>query len=391
MNILMVADTIFPDEAGGSERFVYELGSHLYSRGHKICTLTRRTSSAFHKSEIIEGMRIERFDFNPEAGIGAGIKGMINLHLLSKRLLSENKFNVIIFNQPFSNWGVNIFRKGKEIPRIYMFYAPWHIEYEIKTGKKGPGSLIRRFMEKRAILASQMAVTLSEYMKEMLVKIHQIPQGFVRIIPGGVDVEKFKPAVEKELVREKLEIPTNRFILLTVRRLVPRMGLDKLILAMNELRKEYSNIILFIGGEGFFDEYLKGLVKQLKLEEYVRFLGFVDEEKLKLFYQASDLFILPTTELEGFGLVTLEALSSGLPVLGTPVGGTVEILKKFNGDFLFKSAEVSSILERIRRYLKNGEGVKDLSIRCREFVLKNYSWEKIVKDWEAILQKAAEV
>lgn len=391
MNILMVTDSLFPDEPGGASRFVDELSHQLHRRGYNICILTRRINNLLPENEIKENIRIERFDFNPEQGIKGGIKGMVNLHFLSKKILNENKFNLILFNQPLSTWGFNLLGKNKEIPSIYIFYSPWHREYEINTGKKGLGSILRRFMEKRAILASQMAVTLSEYMKEIVVKIHQIPQGFVRIIPGGVDVEKFKPAVEKELVREKLEIPTNRFILLTVRRLVPRMGLDKLILVMNELRKEYSNIILFIGGEGFFDEYLKGLVKQLKLEEYVRFLGFVDEEKLKLLYQASDLFILPTTELEGFGLVTLEALSSGLPVLGTPVGGTVEILKKFNGDFLFSSAEVSSILERIRRYLKNRDRVKDLSKRCREFILENYSWEKIVKDWEAILQKAAEV
>jgi glycosyltransferase involved in cell wall biosynthesis len=99
-----------------------------------------------------------------------------------------------------------------------------------------------------------------------------------------------------------------------------------------------------------------------------------------MYYQAADIFVLPTKELEGFGLVTLEALASGLPVLGTPVGGTKEILEKLDSSFLFSDSEPDSmadlILEKYHTIKESPQVWKSVSNRCRKFVENNYSWEK---------------
>ena len=102
-----------------------------------------------------------------------------------------------------------------------------------------------------------------------------------------------------------------------------------------------------IGGAGPLDAALREMAAREGLAERVRFAGFIPESRLPSYYRMADLFVLPTRELEGFGLVTLEALASGVPVAGTPVGGTPEILSRLEPNLLFKDATAASMAETI--------------------------------------------
>ncbi|MBU0768139.1 MAG: glycosyltransferase family 4 protein [Proteobacteria bacterium] len=105
----------------------------------------------------------------------------------------------------------------------------------------------------------------------------------------------------------------------------------------------------------------------------------------------ADFFILPSRGLEGFGLVTLEAMASGVPVLGTPVGGTPEILGKFYSNFLFKDTSADSmadlIAEKYRIIKEHPEKWAKISKRSRKFVEKHYSWDRNIDALEAVLMK----
>jgi glycosyltransferase involved in cell wall biosynthesis len=105
----------------------------------------------------------------------------------------------------------------------------------------------------------------------------------------------------------------------------------------------------------------------------------------------ADIFVLPTKELEGFGLVTLEAIASGVPVLGTPVGGTEEILGTFDSRFLFKGTDPHSmadlILENYKLIKQNPEKWDKISRRCRNFVERNYLWEQNIDALEKLFTK----
>jgi glycosyltransferase involved in cell wall biosynthesis len=215
-----------------------------------------------------------------------------------------------------------------------------------------------------------------------------VPSGRIRVIPGGADHERFHPAADKRTVRSALGLPEAGVIFFTVRNLVPRMGIDALIRAMGRIAGEISHARLVIGGEGPMRPSLEALVDALGLRKRIRFVGFIPEAELPLYYQAADFFILPTAQLEGFGLVTVEALASGLPVLGTRVGGTPEILEPLDPTWLFDTPEPAAMAERIvtivREFSPTSARYGILAIRCRRRVEEHYTWTRHLDQLERL-------
>ena len=126
---------------------------------------------------------------------------------------------------------------------------------------------------------------------------------------------------------------------------------------------------------------MNALNKKLGIEEYIQFTDFIPEEELPDYYRIADVFILPTQELEGFGIFKLEAMASGVPILGTPIKGTKEILGQFSYVFLLRDngpdPMAALIIESCRRTNENAEIWQAISDQCRRFVENNYSWEKM--------------
>ena len=105
-----------------------------------------------------------------------------------------------------------------------------------------------------------------------------------------------------------------------------------------------------------------------------------------MWYKAADVFVLSTQVYEGLGIATLEALSCGLPVLGTPIGATIELLEQVDESLLFKDASVDGMEEGIRNFLQ--EKISDVSVggRARDFVKREYTWEHAVLELEEEMQ-----
>jgi glycosyltransferase involved in cell wall biosynthesis len=156
------------------------------------------------------------------------------------------------------------------------------------------------------------------------------------------------------------------------------MGLESLIAAMRPVVERDLRVRLFIGGKGELREPLENQVRSLGLEGNVRFVGFIPEARLPDYYAAADLFVLPTRCLEGFGLVTIEAMACGTPVMGTPIGGTQEILRGLDPRYLFRSAESSDMAAGILQGLPDLNEAEETRARCRQYALDNYSWDVLI-------------
>jgi glycosyltransferase involved in cell wall biosynthesis len=228
----------------------------------------------------------------------------------------------------------------------------------------------RKLAEKTALRKSNHIVVLSEYTKEKLKSTYGLPPAKIHVIPAGVDLNRFRPHDDKQSLRNRLGIPNGHFTLLTVRNLEPRMGLENLILGFKKILEAKTHVFLVVGGEGPLTQDLKSLARETGVEDSVKFV--------------------PTRELEGFGLVTVEALASGLPVLGTPVGGTKEILAHMGQEFLFSDATPDSmarlILKSMQDWAINPEIYNEVSRKCRKVAENHFSWDTHITRLENLFQ-----
>jgi glycosyltransferase involved in cell wall biosynthesis len=227
-------------------------------------------------------------------------------------------------------------------------------------------------------------LVLSEFTRSVFVSEHGAEADRVVRVSGGVDVELFTPADGVAAARARLGIADAETLLLTVRRLVPRMGLEELLRAFALLPPE--NLRLAVVGTGALEGDLRLLSRQLCVDDRVLFLGSVGEEELRDWYRAPDLFVLPTLADEGFGMVTAEALASGTPVVGTPVGATPELLEPLDPRLVAGGSDASSLAAAIRRGL--ALATDELRGRCRDYACAQLSWEHSILAWEAAISEA---
>jgi len=399
LNILFVADVSIASMIGGAERVLYEESTRLANKGHAVRILTRRLP--YHESDVeqIDGVEEHRYSFQ-EKLFPFFFKSIMSDCRGTFRSLEENfSFDIINFHQPFSAIGVLSSTSSRKVPLIYTCHSLSFEEYISRSSSpKDPIKWLihhlqvsaRKSTEKTVLKGSDRVVVLSEYTRDKLKRTYRLSSSKVNVIPGGVDLERFRPSSDRARIRAHMGLPENKFILFTVRNLVPRMGLENLISAFEIVQNGRRDLLLIIGGEGPLEPRLKEQVRRCGVEEFVRFAGYIPDQDLPAYYQMADLFILPTTELEGFGLVTVEALASGLPVLGTPVGGTREILTKLGADYLFDDSTPESmatgILKALNDWGKDSSAYKAISKTCRQIAEEHYSWENHVSELEELLR-----
>jgi len=391
VKILFVADVSIAGVIGGAERVLFEQSTRLARRGHAVHVLTRKLSTHDQNRQTVHLVTEWRYELDDKGAVRFFHSCRRNSRKLFDDLYTRYRFDVINFHQPFSAYGVLQSRKSKTIKKIYTCHSLSFEEFISRNPKSGGWLkkalfilhvLARKKIEQKVLKKSDQIMVLSRFTQDKLKTAYKIPSYKIAVIPGGVDLEKFQPAQNRIGIRKKTDLPEDKVTLFTVRNLVQRMGLDNLIEALSEVKKKAPDILMVIGGDGPLKNDLIKMARGLGIEESIRFQGFIPEDELPDYYKMADLFVLPTKELEGFGLVTLEAMASGVPVVGTPVGGTKEILGQFDPTFLFKDTSASSmaglIMEKYRIIKEKPDEWKEISKKCRQFVEDNYSWEKHV-------------
>ncbi len=300
-----------------------------------------------------------------------------------------------VFNPHFALYSSMVTRDmvPAHIPIVTHFHGPWAQESLVEDAGLDWGQKVRYQLKKNVELLSYRRsdhfIVLSQYFREILTRDYGVPGEAVHIVPGAPDIERFRPADNREELRRELGLKPGAKVLFAARRLVNRMGIDNLIRAMAAVIHAEPEAVLYIAGDGALRGHLQSLIDQQGLGGKVHLLGRVSNEDLVRWYQAADLSIVPTVTLEGFGLVTVEALACGTPVLGTPYGGTKEILERLSPELLFDDHKPASIAARIISAL-NGSSFVPGRRACREFVLANYTWEKAAAAISGIFEQAVQ-
>ena len=216
-----------------------------------------------------------------------------------------------------------------------------------------------------------------------------IPEGKVTVIPDGIS-DEFYIAWDKKTIRNQLERRFNisledKKIILSVGRLVERKGFHWFVTeVIPKLIQQRKDFIYIIGGEGFFRKKIEVLI-QNKLQDFVKILGQVENEDLKMLYNAADTFVMPNIrvkgDMEGFGIVALEAASCGLPVIASNLEGIKDAVKNNQNGFLVEPYDSEGFIKTICQLLENDEIRESVGKKAREFTLENYSWDKVTQQY----------
>ena len=239
-----------------------------------------------------------------------------------------------------------VLRRAPSRAVIVHFQGPWADE----SRTVGDGALtcaVKRGIERLVYRRADAVVVLSRAFRRILLERYPVAPWDVQVVPAGVDLDRFRPG-DRAVARRALGIPVEGTVILSVRRLVPRMGLDVLLRAFLSLKERLADTPMFvIVGEGPERSSLQQLARDLGLEGVVHFAGRVADEALVAYYQAADVTVVPSVALEGYGLVVLESLASGTPVVATRVGGLSEALMGLPTDLVVPPGDADALAARL--------------------------------------------
>jgi glycosyltransferase involved in cell wall biosynthesis/SAM-dependent methyltransferase len=401
LRIIATADVSPLAVIGGAERVLWEQMRRLVRRGHDVRVLCRAAAGESARTVTREGVEIVEFASVRRSTVGFLTSTVLGARRAMADLLARRGADVVNVYQPLSGYGVLASAAGR-LPALYSFMSPAPLEYRSRrrmtahhrAGAAGLAGLAVLWMAERACLRRAARVQVhSDFSTSLLWRLYRLPGERIVKIGGGVDVERFRPTPDRGGVRAALGLPLERPILLTVRNIEARMGLDTLIEAMARLVRQVPDVLLLIGGSGSCRPALQARVGALGLDKHVTFLGFIPEAELPRHYQAADVFVLPTRELEGFGLVTAEALACGTPVLGTPVGATPELLEPLDPGLVFQDASApamaAALATLLGRLAADPVGAGELRAACHRHAAARFGWERVVDDLEASLLEVA--
>jgi glycosyltransferase involved in cell wall biosynthesis len=270
-------------------------------------------------------------------------------------------------------------------PLICHFHGPRYLERTVE-GANALSVQLSKYIENKVYARAEHIITLSHYMKRVLMEAYAVPEKRISVIPGGVNIDQFKSSLSRDEARGRLQLPLGRPIFLTVRRLERRMGLHNLIEAMSEVTRAHPDVLLLIAGKGTLQNELDQHIQSKRLAANTRLMGAVSELTLPLLYRAVDFSVVPTTAYEGFGLILVESLAAGTPVFGTPVGAIPEVLSPLSESLLFESAAPQHISAGIREAL-SGKRILPSMEACEGYAAANYAWPAIARRVRAVYQE----
>ncbi len=387
MNVVLLAEVTVEQVIGGAERVLRQQALGLAKLGHHVRVIARAPFESAEATLSIGSVTERRYPVT-RTSEPAFVRSSVQNSLWAFDLMRQTcPVDIAMVHQSLAGLGPILFRYGMVSRWVYVCHSLAHEEYRTRAERAATtlervrrrlSMRARRWIERTVIRRCHHVIVLSEFMKQQVMSTHGIAPSYITVVPGAADPATFYPAQDRNEVRRELKLPENHTILFTVRNLVPRMGLEHLLEAMTMLGEEQQNLLLLIGGEGQLRSQLKELIRSRGLQDSVQLLGFVPEDQLAKYYQASDLVVMPTLQLEGFGLVTVEALACGTPVVGTPVGAIPEVLSAVDPLLVTQGTDGVSLANTLRSVLKRfrdqpGERER-LSQKGCEVVERRYNW-----------------
>ncbi len=367
MKIGLVLDASL-EMTGGVQEYVHGLHEYLIKQGHQAEILTPQTTG------LAKSLEIKRPFSSSSATLAFTDREKLS------RFLKKEKFDILHFQAPFGIFGGQVLQTSGSVN-----VATFLVAHESKTAIVGYKALFSALKNVAKKLDGKIAISeaAARFAKKFL-------PGEYRIIPPGVDIERFSRAKPCLAGRQALQpFRDGKLNILFVGRLDDRKGLIYLLKAFRLIKQEFANARLVVVGSGPKEREAKRFVKKHHLRD-VEFVGFVESETLPRYYTSADIFCSPATHGESFGIVLIEAMAAGLPVVAFDNQGHRCVLRK---DFLVENRDVEALAKKLLSFLQS-DGLREKASDWSRWEVQKYSWEKvgreIVEFYEVVAPRGVE-
>ncbi|MED1947418.1 MULTISPECIES: 1,4-alpha-glucan branching protein domain-containing protein [Brevibacillus] len=370
--VLMLAWEFPPHVVGGLGRAVYDLARHLVQQGIMVHVLTRSTDSC-SVDETMEGVHVHRLPTylpSEQADFLAWVF-QLNLAMVDAALqlwsLGVRPY-IIHAHDWLVSWAAIELKQRYSLPLVSTIHA---LEHGRHQGIHTPLQQRIHECERTLTQSSDSMIVCSKYMESEVMRLFGTPSSQLRVIHNGVDLIPL-PDVNREQLRQELAIGDGP-VLFFVGRLVQEKGVHLLLEAIARLRDEFPHARLLIAGRGPMQEEWKQLVHQMGLTEQVRFLGFVDDGRRNELFALADVAVFPSL-YEPFGIVALEAMALGTPVLVADTGGLREIVRHGENGAMMYTGDPESLTNQLRWLLRDPDQRHQLAQTAMQDVKQFYNW-----------------
>ena len=404
MHIAMLSAE-YPPRWGGMGSTVFHLSSALVSLGHRITIITRNGGSG--DPPPIDGVTVRKVKW---ARIPMGFTRSYGKYALNelRRLHSIDPVDVVHLHCPMISWTKKQFKICKQeiSPVVSSLHGSWLGERDglrIASRMKeaavwaNPNDLAILLtggyyaeFENAALSESNVCVANSQATKQDFMDRYSPPNDWdCEVIHWGVDTEMFIPITEEnhrgKLIRERYSVPKDGKLLLAVGRLAARKGYASLLRSFSKVNKKIPGVRLVIVGRGHLKKRLEKLSRKLGIGEYVTIESSLPFDELAFLFRVSDLVVYPSY-YEGQGLIPLEAMASGTPVVTVDHGPLPEMVDDTVGK-LFTMGDNDSMSSAIIEEIENPEGLVKKGIFGRKRVLEKYTYESNASDFSEIYSR----
>ena len=362
MNYLSVVDELFPDRPTGAGRVAWDIAGVMRDRGHAVTMLCWTEAPGIRS---IEGIRAVGYVIPPASRWDPRrARRVIDAAAaVTARELAGERWDMVHAHALFPGAGVAS-ALGAARRFVYTMHSPATMEAEINWAEQGlPGTLKRIFgkqrlagVERDLLVRADAIHALSDFTKSVIGRNYGLEEK-VTVVPHWRR-ETLRRSSTKLDARRRLGWPDGAPVVFTVRRHVARMGIDVAIEAIAPLAAA-GTCLFVVGGDGPLRPALEAQAATAGADGRIIFTGRLSEENLALAYQAADLFVLPTLALECFGLIIVEALAYGCPVVATDAAAIPEILRPIAPDLIVPAGDARALRETIDRCLSGRLRVPD--------------------------------
>ena len=377
---VLLLSEIFPPKTGGSGRWFHEIYSRLPSEHVVIAAGDDPRADEF---DATHSMNVERLPLTmTDWGIRswAGAKNYWSLFRKLKAIISREQITTLHCGRCLpEGWLAFLLKRLCGVP--YISYVHGEDVESASTSRE------LTWMAHRILGNADFLVANSQNSANLLIENWNVDSSRVRVLHPGVDSNRFVPADRDESVRESLGW-RGRTVVLTVGRLQKRKGHDVMIEALPAIRESVPDILFAVIGDGDERENIERLVTEHGVADHVQILGEVDDATMISCYQQCDLFALANRQvgrdIEGFGMVLVEAQSCGRPVLAGASGGTRETMRIGETGIVVPCEEPQQLADELTTLLSDRDRLESMGRAARPWVVENL-------DWNALTEQAAEM